>query len=146
GIGIAPASGSYNFSLDGGIINFTVYNNGDSDIVYTLKLSGNASNFTTVEPSELEIKANSYGKFRVTVNPTLETKEGESYTLIATAKALTSRNIGVAAESRIIIYFGSPRTKPYFETYLFYLIVSVGIVITVSTTFIAYRKLKKVKV
>ncbi|MGC8812404.1 MAG: hypothetical protein ACP5O8_02345 [Candidatus Aenigmatarchaeota archaeon] len=142
GVGIAPASGSYNFTLDGGFISFSVYNTGDSDMTYSLTISGNASNFTTVEPKQLEIKANSYGTFRAIINPTKEVKEGETYTLIATATALTTGSIGVSAESRITLYFEGPRSKPYEQPYLLYLI-TIGVIAAVSIIFIVYRKLRK---
>jgi|YelNatPaOPRAMG01_1025707.scaffolds.fasta_scaffold07066_15 hypothetical protein len=145
GIGIAPASGSYNFTLDGGAIDFTVYNTGDSDMNYTLTISGNASNFTTVEPKQVEIKAKSYGTFRAIINPTKEVKEGETYTLIAIATALTTGSIGVSAESRITIYFEGPRTKPYEQPYLFYLLLGIGIAIILLIIFIVYRKFKSGK-
>jgi hypothetical protein len=145
GIGIAPASGSYNFTLDGGTIDFTVYNTGDSDMNYTLTISGNASNFTTVEPKQIEIKANSYGTFKAIINPTKEVKEGETYTLIAIATALTKGSIGVSAESRITVYFEGPRTKPYEQPYLFYLLLGVGIAIVLLIIFIMYKKFKSGK-
>ncbi|MEM7819146.1 MAG: hypothetical protein QW403_03340 [Candidatus Aenigmatarchaeota archaeon] len=142
GIGIAPGSGNYNFTLDGGTIDFTVYNTGDSDMVYTLTLSGNASNFTSVEPTQMEIKANSYGVFKATINPTKEVKEGETYILIASARALTSGSIGVGAESRITIYFEGPRTKPYEQPYLLYLLIIV-VIVAASVSFLIYKKFKK---
>lgn len=143
GIGIAPASGNYNFTLDGGTIDFTVYNTGDSDMVYTLTISGSASNFTSVEPTQMEIKANSYGTFKATINPTKEVKEGETYTLIASARALTSGSIGVSAESRITLYFEGSRTKPYEQPYLFYLLISIVVIAIVSISFLIYKKFKK---
>ncbi len=143
GIGIAPGSGKFNFTLDGGTITFTVYNTGDEAMNYSLTLSENASNFTTIEPKQMEIKANSYGNFIATINPTKEVKEGETYSLIAYATALTTGSIGVSAESRITIYFEGARTKPYEQPYLFYLLIVIGIIAIACVSFLIYKKLKK---
>lgn len=113
GVGISPASGTFNFTLDGGTVDFTVYNSGDTDMNYTIVLSGTAANFTTIEPAKAEVTSGSYAIFKATINPTSNVKEGETYILIADAKAADTGAIAVGAESRISIYLAGERTKPY---------------------------------
>jgi len=115
GVAISPATGSYNFTLDGGTIDFTVYNTGGDDSTYTVSLSGTAENFTSFEPERATIKSNSYVVFRVIVDPNKDVKAGETYTLTATAKIVSSGNIAVGTESRVNLYFQGERTKPYIE-------------------------------
>lgn len=115
GIGIAPATGSYEFTLDGGTIEFTIYNTGSEDAVYRGVVSDEAADFTTIEPKESEVKANSYATFTATINPNRNVEAGDIYKLTVTATAASGGNMNVEAKSNIDLNFYGERTKPYLE-------------------------------
>jgi len=115
GIAIAPSSGSYKFTLDGGVIDFTVYNSGSEDGIYTIDVSGSAEEFTSTEPLQIPIKSNSYAVFKAIIDPAKEVKPGQAYTLTVTAKMVSTGNIAIEAKSNVNLLFEGERTKPYVE-------------------------------
>ena len=112
GVAIAPATGSYDVPLDGGNIDFTVYNTGDEPAVYSLAASG-TSLLSQTRPDSAEITPGQYATFSVWVEPATALDTSKSYGLSAVAKMASGGNVMVGARSQLDIRFTGTRTKPY---------------------------------
>jgi hypothetical protein len=112
GVAIAPATGSQDVPLDGGTVDFTVYNTGDESAVYSLSVSGQSLSLQ-VEPASTEIAPGQYATFSVWVELATSLDIGKSYGLSAVAKMASGGNVVVGAQSKLDIMFTGIRTKPY---------------------------------
>jgi hypothetical protein len=111
GITISPATGSFNSTLDGTTIVFTVFNSGSQEIPVTLSLSGMAAKFSHFEPQQVTVQPKDYTRFNVTVNPDQNVTEGGTYGLKVVAKTVNDI-FDVGAESNVNIFLSGARTKP----------------------------------
>jgi hypothetical protein len=112
GVAIAPATGSYDVPLDGGNVDFTVYNTGDESAVYSLAASG-TSLLSQTRPDSTEIAPGQYATFSVWVEPATALDTSKSYGLSAVAKMASGGNVMVGARSQLDIRFTGTRTRPY---------------------------------
>jgi hypothetical protein len=112
GVAIAPATGSYDVPLDGGTVDFTIYNTGDEKAVYSLTASG-TSLLSQTRPDSTEIAPGQYATFSVWVEPAAAVDTSKSYGLSAIARMAAGGNVVVGAQSKLDIRFTGTRTKPY---------------------------------
>ena len=113
GVGIAPSTGTYNFTLEGGSVHLTIYNTGDTTNTYEIILSGTAANFSYVKPQVLEIGPNSLKSATLFVEPDSSVRSGENYTLKITVRIKDRGPVSITAESNLLFHFYENKTAPY---------------------------------
>ena len=116
GVSVAPASGNYNFTLDGGTLNLTIFNTGSNNANYITNVT-TLSEMVSVDEPLIEIDANSYKTVSLFLDPTKDIEKNKAYELTVEIFSKPPEGIQVSpkVKTTYTITFTGERTLPWAE-------------------------------
>ena len=115
GVALSPSGGVYSFPANGGKVQFTIFNTGDEDSIYSLSLSGEGAEFARLPTAQLAIVPGGYESIHLDIGAEVPAVAGTLYPLrisVHSESALTGATADVASQVQLT-FSSEPGTKQY---------------------------------